>query len=164
MLAQHSQASDRWYTPDWILIRARQAVGEFDLDPCSDDNSRVLATHYYGGLGELRQWFGTVWCNPPGQRGMPAKFWHRSVEHANYGGTVLFLCYSLEQIYQFDAGRYPICIFNKRVKYLSPEGVERKSPTHGSALVLLNKDWEMLAPSFYTAFQDVGRIVVPRVP
>lgn len=62
-----SEASkDEWLTPPAIV----EALGVFDLDPCSPHpDKRPWATakeHYYlpmDGLG--LPWRGRVWCNPP---------------------------------------------------------------------------------------------------
>lgn len=58
--------NEEWLTPPYIL----QALGEFDLDPCSPcPTVRPWPTakfHYDKGMNGLEQpWFGRVWCNPP---------------------------------------------------------------------------------------------------
>lgn len=56
---------DEWLTPPQII----EALGDFDLDPCSPGDRRPwdTAKHHYAlpdnGLG--MPWFGRVWCNPP---------------------------------------------------------------------------------------------------
>lgn len=56
---------DEWLTPKWIT----DALGPFDLDPCSPGNRRPwdTAVHHLSveDDGLLAPWFGTVWCNPP---------------------------------------------------------------------------------------------------
>ena len=56
-------ASDEWYTPPFIF----DALGlEFDLDPCSPGEDHwVPATTVYTSGGIERDWFGTVFMNPP---------------------------------------------------------------------------------------------------
>lgn len=62
-------ASDTWLTPRWLL----DAVGPFDLDPCSDPSRHTPAARHIvgieGGDGLLETWSGTVFCNPPYSRG-----------------------------------------------------------------------------------------------
>lgn len=54
-----------WLTPRYIL----DALGEFDLDPCSAPDPRAWPTaksHYTLPVdGLLQPWYGRVWCNPP---------------------------------------------------------------------------------------------------
>jgi hypothetical protein len=74
--------SDEWYTPAWLF----RALGhQFDLDPCSPGvpPSNVWAkTHWTkddNGLG--RDWFGSVWLNPPFSS--RAKWYTRLSEHGD---------------------------------------------------------------------------------
>lgn len=66
-LSSHQSArmkNDEWLTPPSIL----QALGPFDLDPCSPINRPwpTAAKHYTVADDGLSQpWAGRVWCNPP---------------------------------------------------------------------------------------------------
>jgi hypothetical protein len=57
--------SDEWNTPGWLC----ELLGDFDLDPCSNDRSLVRAAKRYtlaaGNDGLLDPWEGSVFCNPP---------------------------------------------------------------------------------------------------
>jgi hypothetical protein len=58
------KTKDEWLTPPKII----QALGEFDLDPCSPINRPwPTAQHHFTILdnGLLKEWFGRVWLNPP---------------------------------------------------------------------------------------------------
>jgi hypothetical protein len=56
---------DEWLTPKYIT----DALGHFDLDPCSPGDRRPWDTaDVHIGLpddGLSQPWFGRVWCNPP---------------------------------------------------------------------------------------------------
>jgi hypothetical protein len=55
---------DEWLTPPYIV----EALGEFDLDPCSPINRPFdTAKKHYNELdnGLMLNWDGRVWCNPP---------------------------------------------------------------------------------------------------
>lgn len=61
---------DEWYTPLWIIERARIAFGgDIDLDPASCElaNRTVQAKRYISPPddGLLHEWAGNVWINPP---------------------------------------------------------------------------------------------------
>jgi len=62
-----SSESDEWATPASLLRPLDEAVGGFDLDPCSGAESRSIAPETYTAEddGLARRWFGSVWCNPP---------------------------------------------------------------------------------------------------
>lgn len=80
-----SALKDEWLTPPEIL----QALGNFDLDPCSPVN-RPWATarkHYtIKDDGLAQTWEGRVWCNPP--YGQQTGVWlERLADHGS--GTAL---------------------------------------------------------------------------
>lgn len=72
---------DEWLTPPGIL----QALGDFDLDPCSPVNRPwPTAREHYTILdnGLKKPWFGRVWCNPP--YGSATGIWlGRLADHGN---------------------------------------------------------------------------------
>lgn len=58
-----------WYSPAYLVDRARKAMGGIDLDPasCEDANRVVKATSFYteADNGLHKPWFGRIWLNPP---------------------------------------------------------------------------------------------------
>lgn len=72
---------EEWLTPPYIL----EAVGPFDLDPCSPDvRPWAMAENHYTIFddGLKKQWCGMVWLNPP--YGEKAGRWlSRLAEHGN---------------------------------------------------------------------------------
>lgn len=82
--------SVEWYTPSWIF----DELGiDFDLDPSSphDMDSSVPAKTKYTIFddGLSKEWFGTVWLNPP--YGKQTPFWvNRLIDH----GTGIALLFS----------------------------------------------------------------------
>src|ERR1051325_9323577 len=72
--------TDEWYTPKYII----DALGPFDLDPCSPtnrpfDTARIHLTIEENGL--LRGWKGRIWLNPPYSNSTP--FMERLSKHGN---------------------------------------------------------------------------------
>jgi len=56
--------NDEWLTPPHIV----EALGDFDLDPCSPINRPWdTAKYHYSEIdnGLMKDWHGRVWCNPP---------------------------------------------------------------------------------------------------
>ena len=62
-----SSDSADWYTPDHIIQRVMEVLGDIDLDPCADpDRTIPAATHFTPeGDGLSRGWHGRVYMNPP---------------------------------------------------------------------------------------------------
>lgn len=60
----HRMIKDEWLTPPEVI----QALGPFDLDPCSPEVRPwdTAHNHYTKSQDGLSlPWFGFVWCNPP---------------------------------------------------------------------------------------------------
>lgn len=82
---QNGRGTDEWVTPPELI----DALGTFDLDPCSPGDRRpwdTAAKHYSIEDDGLRQkWEGRVWLNPPYAHA--AKWVGRLAEHGR--GTAL---------------------------------------------------------------------------
>lgn len=83
-LSGHQSArmkNDEWLTPPDIV----QALGAFDLDPCSPINRPwpTAARHLtIDDNGLEHEWHGRVWCNPPFGR-EAVKWLRRMAAHGN---------------------------------------------------------------------------------
>lgn len=83
-LSGHQSArmkNDEWLTPQYIV----QALGAFDLDPCSPINRPwpTAARHLtIEDNGLAHEWHGRVWCNPPFGR-EAVKWLRRMAAHGN---------------------------------------------------------------------------------
>jgi len=72
--------TDVWITPKYIT----DALGEFDLDPCSNVTmpwQHAKAFYTIGDNGLEKDWFGRVWLNPPYSKA--DKFLEKMVQHGN---------------------------------------------------------------------------------
>lgn len=84
-MGSHQSAAmlkDEWLTPPHII----QALGSFDLDPCSPGDRRPwdTAAQHYGihDNGLAQPWRGRVWLNPPYGR-ETEKWLARLADHGN---------------------------------------------------------------------------------
>lgn len=81
MAVHFSSETPEWYTPQDIVQRVRDALGEITLDPCSNRGApNVPAEYHYTADddGLARDWCGRVYMNPPYGRVIGdwvAKFW-----------------------------------------------------------------------------------------
>lgn len=62
-----SQQTDEWSSPPEVVRPLDDAVGGFDLDPCSGAEQSQFAEETYTADddGLSQEWFGNVWVNPP---------------------------------------------------------------------------------------------------
>ena len=70
---RHSAENTRFMTPEWLVEMGRQVVGEYDVDPCTDEfaNQVVRARTIFTGQSDLdnglfHPWYGTGLENAPG--------------------------------------------------------------------------------------------------
>lgn len=90
MKALTSSESDEWYTPSYIIEKARSTMGGIDLDPfsCKAAQETVKANRYYslmsGQDGLSFPWFGRVWTNPP-YGSLATKACSVALRHWQYG-------------------------------------------------------------------------------
>jgi len=89
-----SQETDEWSSPRELVEPLDEAIGGFDLDPCSGaENSPFAAEVYTEDDDGLEQtWFGDVWVNPPYSA---MKQWtQKAVKESNREAvsSILYLC------------------------------------------------------------------------
>ena len=112
---------DEWLTPPYII----EALGSFDLDPCSPIKRPFeTAKNYYTELdnGLMQNWVGRVWCNPP--YGNEIHYW---LEKCVMHGNAIVLIFS-----RTDTNTFHRCVFNTASAVLFLKG--RLSFYHASGL------------------------------
>ena len=123
-----------WLTPPHIL----EALGEFDLDPCTPINRPWdTAKHHYTieDDGLIMPWFGRVWCNPPYGREMNP-FLEKMVNHSPGGMVLIFARTETKAFFDYVWDRADAILFLKgRLKFYKPDGTE--GDTAGSPSVLI---------------------------
>lgn len=120
--------SDDWMTPPEII----QALGPFDLDPCSPARPPwVIAGQYYSLAddGLVRPWFGRVFCNPPysllPNRRSRVELWMRVMaEHAN-GYALTNACTDTQWFLRHICDvAYAMFFFEGRLRFWRPDGTK----------------------------------------
>lgn len=130
---QSVAGTEVWLTPPHIL----EALGEFDLDPCSSlDRPWDTAKNHYtvDDDGLIQPWFGRVWCNPPyGPKMGP--FLEKLATHEN-GIALIFARTETRAFFDFVWDKADALLFLKgRLRFHKPDG--SLGGTAGSPSVLI---------------------------
>lgn len=130
-----ANTTDEWYTPKEIV----DALGKFELDPCSPvnrlwDTATRHITPQEDGL--QANWGGVrVWLNPPYSRPLIERFVDKMVENNNGIALLFNRCDSK----MFQDVIFPnataILFMRGRIKFYRPDGTKGDSPGCGSVLI-----------------------------
>lgn len=163
MNIQHSSRTDAWGTPEEILAKAREVLGDIDLDPASEDffNASVGAKMFYtrenNGLG--LKWCGsrsitvrgvevipaTCFVNPPGgktkNKSNTVLFWDKLIYEVSVGHIkhAIFMGFSLECLQTTQQCHkpmlsFPFCVPSRRIKFVAKNGTF-SAPSHSNVIV-----------------------------
>lgn len=141
--ALHSAKTPKWGTPQDIIEDARELLGYIHLDPGSSEEfnafvkALMIYTEHSNGLAPECEWYGNVFCNPPG--GLVTEFWQKLIA-SWFAGNVLkavWIGFSVEQLCTLaNEQAHPLdfstCILRKRLAFLREDGTPGKGPSHGN--------------------------------
>ena len=173
-IAAKPSTNEEWYTPPWIIERARVMFGgDIDLDPASNANAQQwirAKTHFTkrdDGLSQDWMPYRTIWCNPPyGKKTQPflekglQTYNARSPLNSMMDRQLLFLVnrtgatWYRELRPKFTA----ICEIHKRVAFIDQNGVTQTAPRYYNDLLYLG----CRPDRFEQVFHDIGDITVFR--
>lgn len=162
--ALHSSATVEWYTPSQYIEAARAVMGSIDLDPASCDtaNKIVKAALYFdvqtNGLDKT--WSGNVFMNPPYGRGGQALWSKKMIDQyvaKNVTQGIMLLNAATDTKWFQQLWQYTICFVNERIRFVSEDGVQKHSPTHGNVFVYLGPDAGK--QRFISEFKKFGPVV-----
>lgn len=125
--------SDDWYTPAYIF----DALGvHFDLDVAApiEGPRHVPCDNWFWERGLERQWFGTVWMNPPfGHQSTKRAWLSKFFDHGN--GIALLPDRSSAPWWQEYAPRASaILMVSPKIKFERPDGSLGEQPGQGTTL------------------------------
>ena len=165
-LARATNTGDNeWYTPAKYIEAARYVLGEFDLDPASNDSAQELvkAERYFTKTdnGLEREWRGRVWLNPPYAQPLIMDFVSKMVAERKAGrvtGAVMLTNNSADTAWFHEAAQTAdaFCLTRGRIKFYKPGG-EMSAPTQGQTFFYFGDDVE----AFTRCFKGIGFVVVP---
>lgn len=126
--------TDEWLTPPRLL----EALGPFDLDPCSPVERPwpTAAAHYtVEDDGLSRPWEGRVWLNPPyGPR--TGRWMRRMAEHGD-GIALIFARTETEMFYKYAWLKAAAMLFLRgRLHFYSARGERAKGNAGGPSVLI----------------------------
>lgn len=164
--ANYSSESVEWYTPRKYLDAAHIVLGEIDLDPASSPaankhvNAKTFFTKKDDGLS--RDWFGTVFLNPPYGKcetgSLAAAFCDKAVaEYAkgNVSAAIVLVNSVHSQKWQAPLFDFPLCLVHHRIEFMSGDGETNDNPTFQNMFVYMGPKPEL----FREFFEPFGYVV-----
>jgi DNA N-6-adenine-methyltransferase (Dam) len=173
--ANFSSETNEWFTPARYIEAAREVLGGIDLDPASSAqaNAVVRASKFFSKEddGLARNWFGRVFMNPPygrttDGRSLAAAFCNKAIDEFAAGNVeaCIILVNSLHsQSWQAPLYDYPFCLVDHRIKFVSADREENKSPTFQNIFVYLGHDVLKFAKVF-SRFGYVAKKIADEAP
>jgi phage N-6-adenine-methyltransferase len=151
---------NEWFTPESYIEQARSVLGDFDLDPASNEiaqrtvKARKFFTKQDDGLAQ--KWHGRVWLNPPYAQPAIDDFITKLVleyQSGNVSAAILLTHNSTDTAWFHRAADAStgICFTRGRVRFVSPSG-ELASPTQGQAFFYFGPGHEV----FRSVFSNSG--------
>lgn len=130
---------DEWLTPKYIT----DALGPFDLDPCSPGDRRPWDTaKEHISLptdGLSMDWYGRVWCNPPYGR-ETFKWLNKLAEH----GSGIALVFARTETKGFHASvwnkAHAVMFFDRRLRFHKVTGEQGDTANAPSCLISYSPD------------------------
>lgn len=169
-----SSDSNEWYTPPEIIEAVRELFGgRIDLDPASSEVAqRTVKAERWIGLPEdglAVPWGGRVFNNCPyglnEERRSNQGVWLEYAEHQVRSGNaeaVAFLCNAhIGRPWFRSVWRYPLVLFNERIRFLRPDGTPGDQPTQGDVLVLLVEEYRGWEEAFVGVMKRFGVVSLP---
>jgi len=151
---------NEWYTPEKYIILARKVMGDIDLDPASSSHAQrfIKAGKFFTKAenGLDREWFGSVWLNPPYAQPDISLFVSKMVLEISTGRALqaIMLTHNYTDTAWFHqaAGAFnSICFTRGRIAFEAPDG-STASPTQGQAFFYYGPNVE----GFREVFSGIG--------
>lgn len=165
-----SSNTNEWYTPPWIIERARSHMGSIDVDPASNDIAQqwIRANKYYTkeNDGLQQDWFGNVFLNPPygKTRNVPnAKIWthrlihfYRELNMVDQAYVVISAKFGYKWFMELWK-QYPNVTLDERIHFINEQGEEVGQSKVATTLLYFGHQWD----AFEKIWSDKGKVIFP---
>lgn len=153
--------NNEWYTPEHVLDKVREVLGEIELDPasCALANERVKATEYYTS-GLDKEWKGKVFCNPPYSAKLLKQFttkFDREAVNGNMSEGIILTNSGTDTLWNQSLADYLQVYTVGRISFLQPDGTTLGSPGRGQCFTY----WGPNARKFVEVFCSDGFCWLP---
>lgn len=159
-----TQTTVEWYTPHFIIERARAALGgTIDLDPASHavPQTWISADTYYTAAenGLARPWSGRVFLNPPFDA---TSTWVQRLALAHQSNSVtaaVLLVNSApgyvwwEHLWRTQS----TVLLRNRLRFVREDGTQKGQAKKGQTVAYFGPHQHL----FFAAFSDLGRCILP---
>lgn len=139
-LGPENTGTDTWLTPPWII----EKIGLSDLDPCAwlvDGKPIVETARNY--ITEDQDGLKTDWNNQNTFVNFPysqGKHWLKKCSEHNNGIVLCFVRCETAAWQKYVKNATGINLMNKRVKFLTGEGIEKSNGNAPSCLIAWGED------------------------
>lgn len=146
------------YTPAFYIARAREVLGDIDLDPASSEYAQrtVQAAQYFTAEddGLQREWHGRIWLNPPYHRQLAPAFISKLIEEISAGHVseaIMLTNNSTDTDWFAEAAKWctAICFTAGRIRFEVPNA-DPVLPTQGQAFFYFGNDIDKFTGVFIT--------------
>jgi len=159
--------NDEWYTPDYIIDKARDTLGSIDLDPFSNESAqrRIKAHDYYTINNDAfaHHWRGRVWINPPYSNKIIKKAIKRLVRYYEYGSISAFICLTnsaTDTQWNRPLQKYTQVYTNGRIRFIQANGQIKNAGSRGQCFTYAGPD----ISKFLSNFTDDNFCWAPNIP
>jgi len=165
-LINQTSCITEFYTPEYIITKVKNVIGEIDLDPasCEFSNQNIIKAKRFfdiktNGLDE--DWKAdSLWLNHPFNRKENAKWIKKIIKEYECGNIKEACCItfaSTSERWFRGLHDYPQCYFYKRINYLNKNGIEVKGSPKGSVITYFGKKTN----KFIQEFSEIGSVKIP---
>ena len=152
----NNSGNSEWYTPQQYVDAAREAMGAIHIDPCSCKaaNSVVRAETFYDEAdnGLTKEWYGSVFINPPYGDGTVNEFAAKLLAEIAAGRTMqaIFLannCTETKWFQSLISQASAVCFPQGRICFWSLEK-HSKSPLQGQCVMYFGRNRKRFKRAF----------------
>lgn len=164
----HNSGNNEWYTPQWLIDKVKYVLGEIDIDPASNEvaQQRIGAKVFYtkDNSGLDKEWHGSLFMNPPHGSALIKPFCAKLKQEVKEGRVDSFITLTnnaTETAWFRDIAEVSdvLCFLDKRVRFVSPDGLPGKQPLQGQAIAFRWGSSPECMYRFADSFADCGIIV-----